>query len=148
MLFCTQRGRMMKWHDKLRTLNDLIWTQIFLNLNSRPNSESKHIYIDTIGPNISIWLFFDDFDPSLTSNDSYKLIWPQIIFNFNPQQNSVSKNICIWYISTNRPDSTPHLTGLTQVWPLMTLKLTLKNIKFEFLRKFLVEKYVYRIHFD
>ena len=77
----------------------------------------------------------------------YDLIGPEIILNFNLRQNAESKHMYIWYISTNRADLTP----IGQIWPKFDLwwpRLTLKNIKSEFLRKFRVETYVYLMYFD
>ena len=73
-------------------------------LNSRPNSESKHLYIVynwTKQPDLTL---FRQVWPLMTI---YDLIWPLIILSYNFRRNSESKHMYIWYISTNRVDFTP-----------------------------------------
>ena len=73
---------------------------------------SDQIYI-IYTQNSPIWLFFDNFDSSLTS---YDFVWPDLTsnnLNFNPRQNSESKRMYIEYISTNPP-------VWTKVWPLVS----------------------------
>ena len=88
----------------LRTLNELIWPQIIMNLNSWPKSESKHMYTVTKWtkqPDLTLFFFsLTQVWPLMTL---YSLIWPQVILNFNPRHNSESKDIY-------------------EVWPLMTFK--------------------------
>ena len=61
---------------------------------------------------------FHKINPSLTSDNFYGLIWSEITLNFNPWQNYESKHM---YILDQLARFDPYWTGMTQVWPLMTL---------------------------
>ena len=69
----------------------------------------------------AIWFFFNKFDPSLTSDD---FLWPDstsnnLEFQF-PTKFQVETFVYLIYFD-QRTRFDPYWTGLTQIWPLMTL---------------------------